>query len=326
VYLLLVVGWVGSASAEPPSLATTVSSTYVSGPINTGELGVTYNPMLRLGASAELSGALSEQVRLSGRFGVHRDQVFCDTCDEGTRPGGGGTGGRPLDADDLNLTLDHGQLAKLGEGKIAASISAELPSSRESLICNPFYGGLALGGRLSHPLGPASLTASTSVGRAFYRFAAAPVGRATCSAPITSGAATLTAAALPSSADRFAASFGNPDWSSATHLTLTGAHGWIGTVDKLGSQVRLGVATTHRRPDAAAVVHTLDGVVRIDAATKPVVLSFPLSGALSWRFSEATSLSLSAANAIPAVIARPSTGAPAWWSATATTLAFTGRI
>jgi len=231
-------------------------------------------------------------------WAVSRDVHFCDSCDDGYDPGNGGSGSsRLLDASDLSL----------GTGRswdvVSAGLTAALPASRDSLVCNPLYGALGVVGGAGLTLAEVGVGTQVAVTRSFYAHAAAPVGRSGCSEPLAdySGTETLAGVVEPDAwaGERYAAQGANADWSGRLLATVSDVHTLVASPPRLTTELSVGLAARHTRVAEAQSVATASGEVTVDASQSPVVWSWPAAIGTGVRWNERLSSALTLANQVP---------------------------
>jgi len=178
----------------------------------------------------------------------------------------------------------------------------------------------------------AAVSLSAGAPRSFYALEAPPVG--VCSPPLVgySGTETLAGEVSPQGAADvgalWAATAGNPDWSTRGALAVSDWHaaiapeGWAARVMTTG----LGVGLIGRRTasDGAAEVETLDGEVAVAEATSRFRWTWPASASVGARLGEHLQTSLTVSNAVPRLLFDPAAYYRAMPARSAITLALTG--
>ncbi len=261
----------------------------------------TWNPALRFGLSANVGLTFGPRDRVSARWGVWRDQRFCDTCDAGQGPVG--VGPDTLGSTDLDLAGTH--RFSLGEsGELWATALLTLPASRDALACNVMYAAPGAAASFRLPVKESQLAVGVAARRPIYATGAAPVGGCT-SGPVPS-VDTLAGAVSASSwaGQRWGAA--NPSLTANASLTGLELEDLVGGVDpRVTSVVSVGLFAVRDAAAPAVQVDTLAGEATVAAANEPVSVQFPWSVSAGWMFTRQSSLSLSAANQLPALLADP---------------------
>lgn len=290
-----------SAAAEGPwSAQATLSTSFVSGPVNPAGTDArgTWNPSLRIALRPAVSRSFGE-VTASAGWSVFRDQTLgCDTCDTGYAPRN--AGGR-IDSSDLSFALSRswergGSSGERPSGSVAGRVEVGIPASRDSLVCNPLYGAPGASVIATQRIaGRTNLAATGSAAVPLYRYDAAPVGSCAPGLAHYTATQTLSGAVAPQAWDgaRFGAS--NPLLTLGSGLELRDPVGGERWHTALGA----GVQTQRRRGHGEATVDALDGPVVVDAADKPFTTLFPLSARASLAPHERVDLGLSLSHALP---------------------------
>ncbi len=291
--------WAGAAlclapealAAEGPwSGSLTASTGFVSGPVSA------WNPALSGGLGGTLGRSFGDWSGAAS-WSVSRDLHFCDDC-EAYDPANGGSGSsRLLEASDLSLSASRGWEV------LNARLTASLPASRDSLVCNPLYGALGAAGGAGVELGTVGFGGEVAVARSFYAHAAAPVGRAGCSEPLADYAGTETLAGLVEpdgyEGSVYAAGGANADWAGRGVVSVTNLHSLLAQPKPLTTSVSVGIASRHTRVAESQTLQTLAGDLDVAASDKPLVWSWPVSVAAGWRWSDRLSSGLTLANQVP---------------------------
>ena len=311
-----------SAREVETSAEVSLSTTAVAGPINVDPSRVIFNPSLRFGLGITGGLALSDGLALSIRWQAWRDQRLCDTCDDNWRPGDGGSAGAAFRSSDVVIAA-RGAVAEVGETRLSASASATVPSSRQSVLCNPMYGALGIGASSSTPVGKASTSLSLGGTRSVYRHAAAPVGA--CATHLTEGATTATGVVFPEVGEGRYAGLPNTAWALQFGTALVDPLSWLGVGSTVGSSVTASLnAQSHVSADGDTVA-TATGPVVVDRARAPLVFYVPVSLGVSYGLTDSVDLDLTAANTVPGVLSDASAHFRALPARTSYTLAATGR-
>jgi hypothetical protein len=325
--------WLLTALAdEPPPRWTgsaTLSTSFVAGPINPGTsgrtldgayaVGPTFNPQLSFGLNLGVVYDARKAGRLGLSWSVLRDQAIVDTRDDGFAPGTGGTSSTTvLDTTDPTLWWSHPSVAHKGPIHLALAARYIAPLSRDSLVCNPSFGGLGatVGGRADLGHG-ATLSLSAAADRALHRYDAAPRGR--CGV----GDAVTTTLSGPVDADAGGgfSPFANPAWVFEQSLSL---RSWHQVLRHLGrppsddaldhgiSAVTVGLRERVSRSGGATTTQVLSGEVPIGPAYAPAVLAVPWSvtggyafDIESTRHEDQLSVSLTLSNQLPTLLYDP---------------------